>query len=85
MTENNTQAVECLSHLTAELDALGWRHIDCAPKNVPLILMLNGVVQNITYQLVSMNDIWVAVESGDWIDDWDFKPTHWQRLPRAKL
>ena len=40
MTENTTQEAECLSHLTAELEALGWRHMDSAPKNDIRILLL---------------------------------------------
>ena len=40
MTENTTQADECLSRLTAELEAFGWRHMDSAPKNDIRVLIL---------------------------------------------
>ncbi len=40
MTENATQAVGCLSRLTAELEALGWRHIDSAQKGETKVLLL---------------------------------------------
>ena len=40
MTENTTQAAECLSHLTAELEAFGWRHMDSAPKDETKVLLL---------------------------------------------
>ena len=37
MTENNTQAAECLSHLTAELEALRQEH--CALKSASAMLV----------------------------------------------
>ena len=40
MTANITQAAECLSRLTAELEALGWRHIDSAQKGETKVLLL---------------------------------------------
>ncbi len=40
MTEDNTQLAECLSHLTAELEAFGWLHMDSAPKNDNRILLI---------------------------------------------
>ncbi len=40
MTENTTQAAECLSHLTSELEAFGWRHMDSAPKDETKVLLL---------------------------------------------
>ena len=40
MKANTPQAAECLSHLTAELEALGWRHIDSAQKGETKVLLL---------------------------------------------
>jgi hypothetical protein len=40
MTENTTQAAGCLSRLTAELEAFGWRHMDSAPKDETKVLLL---------------------------------------------
>ena len=40
MTDKTTQAAGCLSRLTAELEALGWRHIDSAQKGETKVLLL---------------------------------------------
>lgn len=62
-----------------------WRTIDSAPNDTPLLLIANGVVQNVTYALCASEKQWYTVQDQEMIDDDDFKPTHWQRLPRAKL
>ena len=40
MTDKTTQAAGCLSRLTAELEAFGWRHMDSAPKDETKVLLL---------------------------------------------
>ena len=62
-----------------------WRTIDSAPKDTPLLLIVNGVVQDVTYALCTTWKQWYTVQDQELIDDDEFKPTHWQRLPRAKL
>lgn len=40
MQKDNTQSAGCLSRLTAELEAFGWRHMDSAPKDETKVLLL---------------------------------------------
>ena len=54
MTENNAQSAGCLSRLTAELEAFGWRHMDSAPKDETKVLLLYD--GNLGYE----------VEKGEW-------------------
>jgi len=63
MTANTTQAAECLSRLTAELEALGWRHIDCAPKDKTKVLLLYG--GKLGYEVEKGE--WYKIEKNDYI------------------
>jgi FtsZ-binding cell division protein ZapB len=66
-------------------ESKNWRTIDSAPNDTPLLLIANGVVQDVTYALCASEKQWYTVQDQEMIDDDDFKPTYWQRLPRAKL
>lgn len=59
-----------------------WKKIDSAPKDTPLLLIESGVVQNVTYALCATEKQWYTVQDQEFVDD-EFKPTHWQLLPRA--
>lgn len=63
MTENTTQAAECLSRLTAELEALGWRHIDSAPKDETKVLLL--YCTGLGYEVEKGE--WYKIEKNDYI------------------
>ena len=63
MTENTPQAAECLSHLTAELEALGWRHIDSAPKDETKVLLL--YCTGLGYEVEKGE--WYKIEKNDYI------------------
>ena len=63
MTENTTQAAECLSRLTAELEALGWRHIDSAQKGETKVLLL--YCTGLGYEVEKGE--WYKIEKNDYI------------------
>ncbi len=65
------------------LELSKWKKIDSAPKDTPVFLIASGVVQNVTYALCATENQWYTVQDQEFIDDDDFKPTHWQLLPRA--
>jgi len=71
--------------INSSLELSKWKTIDSAPKDTPLLLIANGVVQDVTYALCATEKQWYTVQDQELIDDDEFKPTHWQRLPRVKL
>lgn len=65
------------------LELSKWKTIDSAPKDTPLLLIANGVVQDVTYALCASEKQWYTVQDQELTDDDEFKPTHWQRLPKT--
>ena len=65
------------------LELAKWKKIDSAPNDTPLLLIANGVVQDVTYALCASEKQWYTVQDQELIDDDEFKPTHWQRLPKT--
>ena len=63
MTEKTTQAAECLSHLTDELEAFGWRHMDSAPKDETKVLLL--YCTGLGYEVEKGE--WYKIEKNDYI------------------
>jgi hypothetical protein len=57
-----------------------WKTIDSVPKNVPVIILLNNTVQNVTYAFDGED--WYTIQDEECMDDDDFKPTHWHPLPK---
>lgn len=57
-----------------------WKTIDSVPKNKPVIVLLNGVVQDVTYAFDG--EEWYTVQDESSVDNDDFKPTHWYPLPK---
>ena len=63
MTDKTTQSAECLSHLTAELEAFGWRYMDSAPKDETKVLLL--YCTGLGYEVEKGE--WYKIEKNDYI------------------
>ena len=85
LMEKEQKPKNCLTKnekINDSLELSRWKTIDSAPKDTPLLLIANGVVQNVTYALCATEKRWYTVQDQELIDDDDdFVPTHWQRLP----
>ena len=56
-----------------------WQDIELLPINIPVILILNGVVQNVTY--IFDGEYWHTVDSEEQVHE-KFNPSHFQLLPK---
>lgn len=65
------------------LEQLGWKPIELIPDGTPVILLLNGCVQHITYGWCGYENRFYRVESDEYVDFKDFTPSHFQELPKA--
>lgn len=54
-----------------------WRPIDSAPKGHPILVKMNGVVQNIIVKFDG--DKWILCADKEELED--FKPTEWRPIP----
>jgi len=70
-----------------------WKLIKDAPVDTPLIVVWNGVVQNITFT-VDSDGLWWTMEEGlcvsdltenDTIAPASFNPSHFMELPKFKV
>ena len=84
MTEDNAQAAECLSHLTAELEAFGWKTIDSCPRNRRVLVWTgeNVYCGEWVQNYLTGDEAFAVADLEDGLRALVY-PTHWQDAPRA--
>ena len=84
MTENTTQSAECLSRLTAELEAFGWKTIDSCPRNRRVLVWTgeNVYCGEWVQNHLTGDEAFAVADLEDGLRALVY-PTHWQDAPRT--
>ena len=84
MTGKTAQSAGCLSHLTAELEAFGWKTIDSCPRNRRVLVWTgeNVYCGEWVQNYLTGDEAFAVADLEDGLRALVY-PTHWQDAPRT--